>query len=160
MNPLSQLADIQTPDQVDIWPLAIGYWIAIALSLAVLGGLIFWILRRRQRFAIQRASLVLISNIDVSDEEAPIHIHHILKNAISGYFPSLDVKQMHGHHWQNMLLKLYPQKAKPEPCNSIIDIAKWQYDQRTKLNEAQTLKVHAQIWLKASLPPRRGLKDV
>ena len=36
MDPLAQLNDIQTPSDVDWWPLAWGWWAVIALALLII----------------------------------------------------------------------------------------------------------------------------
>ena len=55
-NPLDQLADIHLPDPVSIWPLALGWWLLLALILIALT--IALLLRaRHQRNAYRRQAL-------------------------------------------------------------------------------------------------------
>lgn len=51
MNPESgpQLRDIHLPGPASWWPLAVGWWIAIAILLVAMGMLAFYLLRRRAR---------------------------------------------------------------------------------------------------------------
>lgn len=48
-SPLDQLADIHLPDSVSWWPLAPGWWILIALFIAITVGLFFWRKRKVKR---------------------------------------------------------------------------------------------------------------
>jgi hypothetical protein len=44
-----QLRDIAIPSAVEWWPLAMGWWIVITLTVIALGSLIFWLIRRHRR---------------------------------------------------------------------------------------------------------------
>ena len=49
MKPTMGLQDIQGIDQISFWPLAIGWWIVLAVVVVVVGTLIFIYLRRQER---------------------------------------------------------------------------------------------------------------
>lgn len=44
-----QLRDIALPSAVHWWPLAVGWWFVITLTLIALGSLIYWIIRRHRQ---------------------------------------------------------------------------------------------------------------
>ncbi len=55
-NPLDQLADIHLPDPVSIWPLALGWWLLLAVLIAIAIALLLW-RARRKRNAYRRQAL-------------------------------------------------------------------------------------------------------
>jgi len=55
-SPLDQLADIHLPDPVSVWPLAPGWWLLLALLLALGVGVALW-RRRQRRYAFRAQAL-------------------------------------------------------------------------------------------------------
>ena len=54
MNPemmLSQLAPLREPMAISWWPLAPGWWIVVALCIAMLTGWVIWLRKRRLKTA-------------------------------------------------------------------------------------------------------------
>jgi hypothetical protein len=160
MNPLDQLADIQIPEQVGMWPLAIGYWIVLLMTLSTLM-LTFYLVHQRNKRRLQRnASLMALANLDANDEHLATQVHHILKTAATAYLPAYDVLQLHGSAWQKILDQLYTRADKTEVCESLAKLAKWQYDQRIALPDNGQLIEHASKWIKYALPPKKEHVDV
>jgi hypothetical protein len=160
MNPLDQLADIQIPEQVGMWPLAVGYWIVLLIILSIFT-LTFYLVRQRNKRLLQRnSSLMALANLDAHDEHAATQVHHILKTAAMSYLPSFNVLQLHGSAWQKILNQLYTKPDKAEVCESLAKLAKWQYDQRIALPDNGQLIEHASKWIKYALPPKKEPVDV
>jgi hypothetical protein len=160
VNPLDQLADIQIPDQVGMWPLAIGYWIVL-FSLLVACALTYYCVQRyKQKRVMRNRSLSALAGIDANDPSAARQVHHILKTAATAYLPSADVLHIHGNAWQQLLKRLYTKSDKQEVCESLSTLAKWQYDQRIDLPDNQLLIRHASLWISHALPPKKGAADV
>lgn len=97
---LEQLRDIHLPDGVSWWPLAIGWWIAIAIIMAVIVLLIAKTImqQRRKRFAIY--ALVELKQIKhENDKDWLIQTHQIMRRASLCYFPKSQVASMDTKHW-------------------------------------------------------------
>lgn len=160
MNPLDQLADIQIPEQVGIWPLAVGYWIVLFSMLIAIALSYYFVHKYKQKRVMRSKSLHALAGIDANDAGAAMQVHHILKTATTAYLPSSDILQMHGSAWQQMLSQLYNKSDKQEVCVSLSTLAKWQYDQRVALPDNQQLIRHATLWISNALPPKKGAVDV
>ncbi|MBT1449915.1 DUF4381 family protein [Glaciecola sp. XM2] len=160
MNPLGQLADIHLPEQVDAWPLALGYWLIIVFTILLITGCIFWFMHRKRKLADKKASLRALNAISMNDAQAAIQVHHILKTAANAYLPEQHVLQSHGGAWQHLLKRLYTKADHQEVCDVLVSLANWQYDQRTTLAKNEQLVEYATRWVEHALPPKKGLIDV
>jgi hypothetical protein len=160
MNPLDQLADIQLPNAVSYWPLAIGYWILLVIIIvAVIAGFIFSA-RRKRRLAARNKSLAALSSIDTDDEHALQQVHHVLKTAAQAYLPNRNILQMQGEQWRSVLRKLYKNKDANDIYDTLAALSMWQYDQRISLSSNQQVKDAAKVWIEKALPPKKGALDV
>ena len=65
MDPLAQLKDIHTPQGVDWWPLAWGWWVAALLVVALLCGLIYIIVRHIRFNRARSEAIALHKNLSV-----------------------------------------------------------------------------------------------
>lgn len=63
-NPLEALRPLHIPEADFTWPLALGWWVLIALALAGLCGLIWWSLRRYRINAKRRSALRRLKQIE------------------------------------------------------------------------------------------------
>ncbi len=101
---LEQLRDIHLPDGVSWWPLAIGWWIVIAIIITVIVLLIAKTIvsKRRQRFA--RYALIELDQIKRNaDNDWLMQTHHIMRRASLCYFPKSQVAVMENRHWVTLL---------------------------------------------------------
>ena len=83
MNPemmLSQLAPLREPAAISWWPLAPGWWIVLALSVALLLGLVLWLRKRRLRTAYRRIALATLDELR-SREAGQDELNWLLKAA-------------------------------------------------------------------------------
>ncbi|WP_371195527.1 DUF4381 domain-containing protein [Glaciecola sp. SC05] len=160
MNPLDQLADIAIPADVSAWPPALGYWIVLGLAilLAVASAVFFY--RRNARRLALKESLAALQSINFDDHLAMQQVHHVLKTAVQSYLPEKNILQMQTEQWADLISKLYGSTQSESACQPLIQLAKWQYDQRLKIAEPQVIKTAAQTWLKKALPPNKGAVDV
>jgi hypothetical protein len=107
MNPLDQLADISTPTEVSIWPLAWGYWLAIVLLLLLVLATATLVLKHLKRTKQKRNALTQLNALDCSDTQYIPKAQLLLKQVCSVYFPGHQIKTMHGSAWQQFLLNVY-----------------------------------------------------
>lgn len=99
-----QLRDIHLPDGVSWWPLAIGWWVVLAIMIAVIVLLITKAIlqQRRKRFA--RYALTELEDIKHNDDKDwLIQTHQIMRRASLCYFPKSQVASMDTKHWVILL---------------------------------------------------------
>lgn len=118
MNPLDQLADIQTPGAVAWWPLAWGYWVLIALLVLVVLGAVYAFIKQRTASRVKREALVSLQNIPASDIYFAHKVQVILKQTCGYYFTQTASSQLAGIAWQKFLLAHY-QGASPEDVQAM-----------------------------------------
>lgn len=97
---LEQLRDIHLPDGVSWWPLAIGWWIVIAILFTVIVLLIAKAIlkKRRQRFA--RYALRELDEVKHNaNADWLMQAHHIMRRASLCYFPKSQVAVMDNKDW-------------------------------------------------------------
>lgn len=160
MNPLDQLADIRIPDDPSSWPPALGYWLILGAVLLIIVALAVYQHQRKRKLAERNKSLAAIHSICIDDQQALQQIHHVLKTAAQQYLPQKRVLQMQAEQWALLLTQLYHGKHQQQICQPLVALAKWQYDQRTAIENTQHIKLAAQRWIKGALPPKKGAADV
>ena len=113
MNPemmLSQLAPLREPAAIGWWPLAPGWWIVVALSVALLTGLVLWHRKRRLRTAYRRIALATLDELR-SREAGQDELNWLLKAAALKAYPREQVAELHGTAWQQFLASSCPKVA-------------------------------------------------
>lgn len=98
---LEQLKDIHLPEPISWYPLAIGWWIVIALAvIAVILG-VWWLLSKRQR--LQKNILAELQQLPT---DAPLHFVSELSallRRISIYCQGQSVQTLSGQAWADFL---------------------------------------------------------
>ena len=113
MNPemmLSQLAPLREPAAIGWWPLAPGWWIVLALSVALLAGLVLWLRKRRLQTAYRRIALKALDELR-SREARQDELNWLLKAAALRAYPQEQVAWLHGTAWQQFLASSCPKVA-------------------------------------------------
>ena len=113
MNPemmLSQLAPLREPAAISWWPLAPGWWMVLALSLALLTGLGLWLRERRLRTAYRRIALAALDELRSRDAGRD-ELNWLLKAAALRAYPHEQVSRLHGAAWQQFLVSSCPKVA-------------------------------------------------
>ncbi len=149
MNPdvLAQLKDIQTPAQVGTWPLAWGWWVVIVLSVLVLIGVIYWLVKSYQLRTARRQALELLSKFETAEPSAKAAgINQVLKRANLAYQNRESVAELSGKEWADWL-NHHNEKVQISP--ELIDLC---YRPNCSEEEAQLYYLQAQQWLKKALP--------
>lgn len=85
---LSQLKDIHAPEPISFWPLAIGWWLLIILSIIVISSLFYLVLRKRLKNTWKRQAIQSFKELSSSYRETPsadnlLAINRLLKQAYS-----------------------------------------------------------------------------
>ncbi|MFA3790574.1 DUF4381 domain-containing protein [Aliiglaciecola sp. SL4] len=159
MNPLDQLADIQLPQDVSIWPLAWGWWVSAILVLLILVSIIYgtrlYLLNRKAK----KAAIAALSAIDLSQKNAISQINIVLKRAVLSYFPEEQVASLHGPQWSAFLTSHLSQKQQQYMQQKIEELVDSLYQQKAE-KDPQQAALTAKTWLTSALPPKRKSKDV
>ncbi|GAA6185440.1 MULTISPECIES: DUF4381 domain-containing protein [Aliiglaciecola] len=154
MNPLDQLADIQLPQEVSIWPLAWGWWVSAILVLLILVSIIYgvrhYILHRRAK----KAALLALSAIDLNQQNAISQINIVLKRAALSYFPQEQIASLHGQQWSAFLSSQLSAKQQQSFQHEIQEFVDLLYRDAPN-KDVNKAALTAKTWLQSALPPKR-----
>jgi hypothetical protein len=106
---LAALHDIHLPDAVSFWPLAAGWWLALALVIA-LAAMTHLYLRARRR-SLKRAALSELAGIAASYEadadvsKLALQLSVLLRRVALMRFRRREVAKLHGDDWRQFLLR-------------------------------------------------------
>ena len=102
-DPLSALRDIHLPEPVPLWPLAIGWWIALAGLLLLAAGAWAWVRHRRRslKSAALRELDAVCEHFERSGdpEGLALELSELLRRIALARFPRRDVASLHGSEW-------------------------------------------------------------
>ncbi|MGK0271279.1 MAG: hypothetical protein ACI88H_001937 [Cocleimonas sp.] len=109
MDPqLPQLKDIHLPDTPDIWPLALGWWLLLLLTL----GLVVWIfLKAKKQLNIKKHKRMLFDELaqlekKLKDSPNKNHVAEaniLLRRLALVYYPTKKVASLTGSDWLTFL---------------------------------------------------------
>ncbi len=129
MDPLSQLHDIQMPAAMGWWPLAVGWYLLIALIvlLLVFGS---WFFSRPKKRHLKREVLTLLDNADYAG------VSTLLRRVALFQYPKENVAGLQGEAWlafldktgkttaftqgQGRVLMTAPYQARPEKTDEAL----------------------------------------
>ena len=113
MNPetmLSQLAPLRDPAAIGWWPPAPGWWIVLALSVALLTGVFLRLRKQRRKTAYRRIALAALEELR-SREAGKDELNWLLKAAALRAYPQEQVAGLYGAAWQHFLASSCPKVA-------------------------------------------------
>lgn len=155
MNPLDQLADINLPSQVSIWPLAWGYWLVLALSVLAIVAIVRGILSHRKLHRPKKRALAYIQTLETNDPQFVHKIQIRLKHLSQHYFVSENIALMHGSQWRQFLETHYKGKQQSSLSTALDAINAHLYSNNQALDN---LSLNSDIknavidWIEQSLP--------
>jgi len=120
-----QLRGIQMPDAISWWPLAIGWWIVITLSLMIFGFLFFKLYQIKQKNRYRKVAAKELKQL-LSDWQGNQDTHYFLQNAntilkrIARRFHSSSVNQS-GIEWANTLNQLAKQPLQQKVIQALCE---------------------------------------
>lgn len=145
MDPLAQLKDIHTPQGVDWWPLAWGWWVAALLIVALLCGLIYMIIRHIRFNRARREAIALHKNLSV-DAHYPAKANQLLKRVTLHYFDAGYSAAAYGSAWQQLLLNCLSDKHQAKAKSGMAALSQSPYqpaapdsEQLTEMHQAVSL---------------------
>lgn len=153
---LDKLNDIVEPGAASWWPPS---WPAIAIAVALLAGIaffIFWLVRRRQQSRARKAAIrQLQQDRNMSIEELTI----LLKRTALAYYPREIVAEKHSRQWISFLLSPLSgkEKATYEP---LLNEANKNFYGIADNNFNRHYYELARLWLSKDLSKQPGAEDV
>lgn len=151
MDPLAQLNDIHLPEQVQNWPVAMGWWLLAAILVCMTSYLIWRYVKQKRITKIKRKALSLIANEQHSAEE----IIKILKWACMAYFPRTEVANKHGEQLAEFLATTLPQKKQTDFKKTISPLLDAHYQKCEQTQSQSRLQQQVTFWLQNALPPQK-----
>ena len=149
MDPLANLQDIQLPEQIHNYPLALGWWILIISIIVLVIFISLKILKYKKKAKLQQQAItqLMASELDIDNTLT------IVKWAALQYFPRQDVANLYGKNFQVFLTKQLPEKYKNEFEQLCANTLEKRYQTTLKNEEIQNIHHAALLWLKHALPP-------
>ena len=99
------LADIIVPKGVSIWPLALGWWLVLAMLIAIVIGLLITYKQYRKKWGYRREALRLLKNYQQTLQDQSIAIKYLecLKRTAISAYPTQNIQALHGQAWVDFL---------------------------------------------------------
>ncbi|MEP1447233.1 MAG: DUF4381 domain-containing protein [Paraglaciecola sp.] len=156
MNPLQDLKDIHPPSAIESWPPAYGWWLLGIFSIVVVGLLIMWILRVRNKSLAKRQALKSLQQIDASNPDCVSQLNQLLKRVAMTYFPNQNVRELYGSQWVEFIINTLPKNKTKDFSESFESMQQMLYRAQTSENTAYPHYYKlVETWIKFALPPRR-----
>lgn len=144
-NPaLAQLQDIIHPDPIGAWPWAIGYWLVLALVIALITLLVIWLRKRARDFAPKKAAKQLLNQLDKQATSYASDVNSLLKRTAMTYLSREAIASLDGEAWAAWLDSYLPEHKRQRICPLL---AKRHQATPLTLAEANELHQLAQAWL-------------
>lgn len=144
-NPaLAQLQDIIHPDPIGAWPWAIGYWLVLALVIALITLLVIWLRKRARDLAPKKAAKQLLNQLDRQATSYASDVNSLLKRTAMTYLSREAIASLDGEAWAAWLDSYLPEH-KRQHIGPLL--AKRHQATPLTLAEANDLHQLAQAWL-------------
>ncbi len=147
-DPLSQLRDIHLPQPGGFWPPAPGWWIMLAIALA-LAALAFVLVRRKQRrnrwLGTAKKELLRLEQTAAADNDWFTALNQLLKKSARMRYPERVPEALSGEPWIHFLLETSPKdRVASRPVVEAMVNSAWQPVPRCRPEEAVAF---ARVWL-------------
>lgn len=144
-NPaLAQLQDIIHPEPIGAWPWAIGYWLVLALVIALITLLVIWLRKRARDFAPKKAAKQLLNQLDKQATSYASDVNSLLKRTAMSYLSREAIASLDGEAWAAWLDSYLPEH-KRQRIGPLL--AKRHQATPLTLAEANELHQLTQAWL-------------
>lgn len=144
-NPaLAQLQDIIHPDPIGAWPWAIGYWLVLALVIALITLLVIWLRKRARDLAPKKAAKQLLNQLDRQATSYASDVNSLLKRTAMTYLSREAIASLDGEAWAAWLDSYLPEH-KRQHIGPLL--AKRHQATPLTLAEANELHQLTQAWL-------------
>ena len=157
-DPLAQLQDIQLPQDVHQYPVALGWWLLLALIILSLVFALRYLSKRKKLNHAKKQALAMAKNQSLSAAE----VLSIFKQAALVYWPRERVASIHSQGFATFLTEQLPDKDKQHFEQLVSSSFEQHYREATKAEKTQveaekTLQQGLVFWLEKALPPAHNL---
>jgi hypothetical protein len=151
LDPIAQLQDIHLPEQINQFPIALGWWILSILLLTLLSLLIVATIRYRRNRKNKNLALKQLKQ----NPQMPIkQIVALLKWTAMQYFPRGDSAKLYGDSFQQFLMHQLPEKSQQTFYQLSTPAFEQLYQQELEDQVDNSLTQAAKLWLSMALPPK------
>jgi len=154
MEPLAQLKDIHLPEQINNYPLSLGWWL---LAVAIISMIIFIILKMKRTKQDKRCQQQAIKQLKSQTADNHVTVS-ILKWAAMQYFPRNDIASLYGVKFETFLTNSLPEKYQKNFSTISSESFENLYQENAMTDNQQQLNDKFQqaalLWLTHALPPK------
>lgn len=150
MDPLVKLKDIQLPDAIPTYPIAIGWWLLLLIIGITLVLSFKYLKRYRASHKIKKQALTQLRK---APQMSNAELVALLKWVCLHYFPRSQVAYLYGIQFQQFLMSVMPDKqqaAFEQHCATAFNEL---YQLPNQQAQTTTLHAAAKLWLTTALPP-------
>ncbi len=147
-DPLAQLHDIIEPEAISQWPLALGWWLLLAIALSALVALLwFWRKKYRQN-ANKRAALALLDQLAADYQNAPDaqkliqSLSQLLRRYALSQQPRANVAGLTGTAWLDFL-----NRYSDTPFEKALISAPYQAKPPLSVDDCHNLLARSHLWI-------------
>jgi len=153
---LSQLNDIQTPEQIGWWPLAWGWYAIIALALILMVIAIILLVRHIRINRAKRQALKMLNALNKSNNPRHVvsEVNNILKRVALSYTDRPQVAELSGEAWAHWLNQYAKPKFQIE--KQLLSLA---YAPNCKEDQAKKYLQQVTTWVSNCLPLKKKSKS-
>lgn len=152
LNSTIELNDIHLPEQINDYPIALGWWLLVALFIALIIFALFTFFSHKKNNKSKKYALAQLN------QTTPLKVKEtmtILKWAAMQYFPRQDIAALYGAGFKQYLIDALPNKHQANFDN----LAQKSFSQLYQGDFAQTVDEQfnqaAKLWLIQALPPKK-----
>ena len=105
-NPLDQLKDIHLPEQIDQFPIAIGWWILLIIIIFISGYVIYRMVKYKKAIRLIKPANIEITalrNLEKANAHSIATLSALLKRVCLIYFPHENIASLNGEACLNFL---------------------------------------------------------
>jgi ABC-type anion transport system duplicated permease subunit len=151
MDPLAQLQDITTPEPISQFPMAIGWWILLALIFLIIVVLIRQFIKYQALRKTQKLAMKQISKNSPNLAETI----RILKTTAMAYLPRNEIAALSGQQLADYLTNKLPEKNQQAFIDNSVNVWQQLYQKDASEQIDNNFNQAAIHWLKNALPPKK-----
>ena len=106
MDPLAQLQDIELPNKINNYPIAIGWWLLAIICIGLILFVAIKVINRKKRQRSQKIALLQLTSTTPTTEDCVAS----LKWAALQYFPRVSIANLYGENFHQFLITTLPNK--------------------------------------------------
>ena len=162
MDPLAQLQDIELPNKINNYPIAIGWWLLAIICIGLILFVAIKVINSKKRQRSQKIALSQLTSNNPTTEDCVAS----LKWAALQYFPRVSIANLYGESFHQFLITTLPNKHQEKFKALSRDTLQKLYQKPIDLDDESTDSSNDKsksnddfyqaslFWLKHALPPK------